>query len=89
MMAHMAGANARYYARSKGTPAPFRNPENPDKAAALKYIAEGDQALEWLEKSCDARSGWLTWWAKGDPRPDELRPDPRFQKILGRLGLGQ
>jgi len=53
LMAHMAGANARYYARIKGTPAPFKDPENPDKATALKYIAD---TFDWTIKVLEGLS---------------------------------
>ena len=67
-----------------------RRPVDP-YCVALVYdsLGEQDRAFEWLEKACASRSGWLTLHAKGDPRLDGLRPDPRFQKILQRMGLGQ
>jgi len=60
LMAHMAGANTRYFARIKGSPAPFKDPANPDKAAAMKYIAEtfdwSIQALRSLSEEDLAKS---------------------------------
>ena len=50
LMAHMAGANARYFARIKGSAAPFKDPPNPDKATATKYIADTfDWTIQILE----------------------------------------
>jgi len=50
LMAHMSGANPRYYARIKGTPSPFKDPPNPDKATTLKYMADTfDWTIQVLE----------------------------------------
>ncbi|HYM13019.1 MAG TPA: protein kinase [Bryobacterales bacterium] len=59
-------------------------------SVALIYagLGEQDQALAWLEKACDSRSGMLTIFAKSDRRLDALRSDARFEKILRRMGLG-
>jgi tetratricopeptide (TPR) repeat protein len=56
---------------------------------AIVYVGLGDkaQALEWLEKTHEDRSFWLTW-IKVDPRLDSLRGEPRFQALLRRMGLG-
>jgi serine/threonine protein kinase/Flp pilus assembly protein TadD len=49
-------------------------------------LGEKDQAFEWLRKACDERSEELVFlkvlhfW-------DPLRGDPRFQEVLGRVGL--
>jgi tetratricopeptide (TPR) repeat protein len=58
-------------------------------SVALVYagLGERDHALDWLENAYDNHSGWLTQMAKNDPRLDGLRPDPRFQNILWRMGL--
>ena len=58
-------------------------------SVALVYVGLGerDSALDWLEKACDNHSGWLTQMAKNDPRLDGLRLEPRFQRILRRMGL--
>jgi TolB-like protein/Tfp pilus assembly protein PilF len=45
-------------------------------------------ALEWLEKAEEDHSPRLTW-IKVDPVVDPLRDDPRFQKLLQRVGLSQ
>jgi TolB-like protein/DNA-binding winged helix-turn-helix (wHTH) protein/Tfp pilus assembly protein PilF len=45
-----------------------------------------DQAMEWLEKAYDQRSGPLVYIAV-DPRYDGLRTDPRFQDLVRRMGL--
>ncbi len=55
---------------------------------ALIYAALGDKdrAFEWLGRAQQERSSFLpyiTW----DRRADSLRGDPRFSKLLGRLGL--
>ena len=49
-------------------------------------LGETDAALEWLEKSYDARFFLMTW-LNGDPQFDSLRSDPRFGELLRRIGL--
>jgi len=57
-------------------------------AVALVYagLGEREQAFEWLNKAYDERSHWLVW-LKLDPRWENLRPDPRFAKLVRRIGL--
>lgn len=65
-----------------------RRPVDPYCVALIHAgLGDQDQAFEWLEKACVSRSGWLTLHAKGDPRLDGLRADPRFASILRRMGL--
>lgn len=68
------------------------------KLAKEKYIApyflagihiglgEEDRAMEYLEKSYEEHSHWLIY-LHIDPSMDGLRSDPRFQDLLGRVGL--
>jgi eukaryotic-like serine/threonine-protein kinase len=50
-------------------------------------------ALEWLERACDARSGRVIWVNAGTPFVripqyfDNLRAEPRFLRVLERIGL--
>jgi tetratricopeptide (TPR) repeat protein len=55
---------------------------------ALVYagLGEKDQAFAWLEKSFNARDKGMTY-LKIDPCLDPLRSDPRFEKLLQRVGL--
>ncbi|HTT25513.1 MAG TPA: tetratricopeptide repeat protein [Thermoplasmata archaeon] len=55
---------------------------------ALIYtgLGENEAALDWLERAAEERSSWLVW-IKVEPRFDRLRPLPRFQALLERLGL--
>ncbi len=57
---------------------------------ALAHAALGDAeaAFEWLEKSYDDGSVYLLYWFRNDPRLDSLRPDPRYDRLLARVGLG-
>ncbi len=57
-------------------------------AVGILYTALGDrhQALEWLEKSVDQRTDNAAW-LKVDPQLDDLRSDPRFAILLGRVGF--
>lgn len=56
---------------------------------ANSYIRLGkkDQALEWLEKACDERH-YEVVFLKVAPKFDSLRSDPRFERLLRRMGLG-
>ncbi len=45
-----------------------------------------DQAMEWLEKAYEERSGLLIW-LKVWPIFDHLRPDARFVRLLRRIGF--
>ncbi|HEX8189851.1 MAG TPA: hypothetical protein VF586_15955 [Pyrinomonadaceae bacterium] len=49
-------------------------------------LGETDAALDWLERAYESRDGDLTT-IKVDPRLDCLGPDPRFTRLLRRLGL--
>ena len=50
-------------------------------------LGETDEAFHWLDKAYDDRS-WNLMLAKIDPRFDSLRSDPRFARLLARMGLG-
>ena len=55
---------------------------------AVVHIALGDleSAMTWIERAFNERDRALVW-AKVHPRLDPLRPDPRFQAVLARMGL--
>ncbi|HMC21474.1 MAG TPA: CDC27 family protein, partial [Thermoanaerobaculia bacterium] len=57
-------------------------------AFALVCVALGktDEAFEWLNKAYDERSSALPF-IKINPRFASLRNDPRFEKLLRRIGL--
>ena len=55
-----------------------------DIAVVYLGLGEKDQALAWLARAYEERSGWLGW-LKVDPRLDPLRSDPRFQDLLRRM----
>lgn len=56
---------------------------------ALVYTGLGDssRALDLLGTAYRERDVWLTW-LKVEPRFDSLRSQPRFQELLGSVGLG-
>ncbi len=56
---------------------------------AIIYVGLGDEerAFEWLQKSYEERSHWLVF-LKVDPKLDPLRSDPRYQKLIQFVGLG-
>ena len=55
---------------------------------ALIYVSldEREQALAWLEKAFQLHSSVMTW-LKVDPRFDRIRPEPKFQDLMRRVGL--
>ena len=61
----------------------YRKPFPPTRVD-LNLSAAKEQALAWLEKAYQERSGGLRY-LKMDPRYDPLRSDPRFQDLLRRL----
>ncbi len=54
---------------------------------AFLYLGLGDRpkVLEWLERACDDRDGWLRV-LKAAAFFDEVRDTPRFQGVLKRIG---
>ena len=57
-----------------------------DFAGIYVGLGESGSAYKWLEKAYTERSDCLPW-AGVDPRLDPLRPEPRFQELLHRIGL--
>jgi DNA-binding winged helix-turn-helix (wHTH) protein/tetratricopeptide (TPR) repeat protein len=55
---------------------------------AVLYVGLGqnEQAMEWLEKSYQARNT-IAVYAKTDPSLDPLRSDPRFSRFIQRMGF--
>jgi tetratricopeptide (TPR) repeat protein len=55
---------------------------------ALVYfgLGEKDQAFAWLQKAYDERDNDLVYFI-ADPISNSLRSDPRFQKLLRRMGF--
>jgi DNA-binding winged helix-turn-helix (wHTH) protein/TolB-like protein/Tfp pilus assembly protein PilF len=49
-------------------------------------LGDSDKAIEWLEKAYEVRDGMLVMLGV-DAHLDLLRPDPRFQNLLRRVGL--
>jgi serine/threonine-protein kinase len=62
--------------------------EVPPELFALVYTRLGhvDEAFAYLERAIKLKSRRILW-LKVDPRWDPLRADPRFDALLGRLGL--
>jgi len=55
---------------------------------ALVYAGLNDKrnAINWLEKACDERSGSVRY-LKMEPRLSNLRDDPRYAALMRRVGL--
>ena len=47
-----------------------------------------ENALDWLERTCEMRSGLLIWLSVHF-HFDVLRQDPRFADLLRRIGLAE
>ena len=60
----------------------------PAFSLALLYLGIGDrnQAMNWLERSCQDRSTYMIF-AKVDPLLDPLRSDQRFDSLLRQMDL--
>jgi len=46
-------------------------------------LGDHEEALRWLERAVEQRSGWLVYLAT-EPRFDSLRGEPRFEAIQSR-----
>jgi len=49
-------------------------------------LGERPKVLEWLEKACEDRDGWLRI-VKTSELFDEIRGTPQYQSLLTRIGL--
>jgi hypothetical protein len=56
-----------------------------DIAMFYNMAGEKNMALDWLEKGLEIHDPGLPYL--GMPDYDSLRPDPRFQALLGRMKL--
>ena len=69
--------------------------QRPKSAPAAPYmiatiyagLGNKDKAFEFLDEAYREHSWDLPWQIKADIRIDNLRSDPRFRKLLRRLGL--
>jgi TolB-like protein/DNA-binding winged helix-turn-helix (wHTH) protein/Flp pilus assembly protein TadD len=56
-------------------------------ATVYAGLGNKDKAFELLEKAYRERCWDIAWQIKADLRLDTLRPDPRFQSLLRRIGV--
>lgn len=62
-------------------------PVNPDLPGYIyAVLGERDHAFAWLEKTMELHTNQPPA-LKVDPTMDDLRPDPRFEQLLRRVGL--
>ena len=54
-------------------------------AIAYEGLGQREEAMQWFEKAYSERS--MNSWLLPDPRLDKIGTDPRFQRILRRMGL--
>jgi tetratricopeptide (TPR) repeat protein len=66
----------------------FRRSREGGYLLALVYAAlrDHDRALGWLEEAYVERDTFVPW-LKVDPEFVELRADPRFDRLIGRIGI--
>ena len=57
-----------------------------DLAMVYGSLGQKDEAILWLNKAYDDRSTRMIW-LKVDPGFDSLRSDPRFTRLLDKVGL--
>jgi Tfp pilus assembly protein PilF len=55
-------------------------------AAVYADVGDRERAFHWLEKCFEEREMWLAF-LKVDPIWSDLRPDPRFNELLKKMGL--
>jgi eukaryotic-like serine/threonine-protein kinase len=55
---------------------------------AMIYAAleENDAAFAWLQRACEEHEIWINF-LKVDPRIDQLREDPRYNRLLKTVGV--
>lgn len=51
-------------------------------------LGENGEALDFLERAIEERSSWLPW-INVEPRFDSLRDEPRFKRLVVRMGFPQ
>jgi TolB-like protein/DNA-binding winged helix-turn-helix (wHTH) protein len=54
-------------------------------AMVYEGLGDRDQAVKWYEKAVEERS--MNVWVLPDQRLDPIRADPRFQRLMRRMGL--
>ena len=66
----------------------IENPEQSEIGIARVYfqLGKNEEGWKWLEKAYDERAYSLIF-IKMDPFYDQIRPDPRFQALLKKVGL--
>jgi serine/threonine protein kinase len=55
-------------------------------ASVYVGLGDKDQALDWLERAIDDRT-WSMFLLRVEPMLDPLRGDPRFPRLIQRVGL--
>ena len=90
---------AQTYARAGNRPAARRILDSLVTVSRTRYVSpvpiayiyaslgDRDRTLEWLERAVGERAGWVVDIYKA-PEMDFLRSDPRFVRLLRRMGLG-
>ena len=80
-----SGVNG-YYRKSIALEIANAQPNSFTVASLYGRLGETEQALEWLQKALEERSGDLIYM-KIAPGFDNMRSDPRFLEIMKRVGL--
>lgn len=60
---------------------------SPFRVATVQVaLGDAEGAIEQLDKACRERDHWMVW-LKVDPMLETLRPDPRFEALVQRVGF--
>lgn len=60
---------------------------NPYFASAYLYLGDLDLAFDFFEKSIEKKEGWILFVAKSFRLFDAASNDPRYRKLMDRIGL--
>lgn len=92
------GILAYCYARARQPDAARRTAERVEEIATKQYVClyeiatiyaalgDADRAFQWLDKAFEARADCIPF-TKEDPRLDTLHSDPRFSRLLHKIGF--
>lgn len=86
MANHQLGRKAESDANAAELLRKFQKDDPFTIAEMYAFRGEKDRAFEWLERAYNARDAGLTE-LKGDPLLKSLESDPRYAKLLAKMGL--
>jgi hypothetical protein len=83
----MKSADTRSCGAVSGPTVASAAPAVPDKSIAILFLGLGDKehAMEALERAYRIDAGYDLFLIKVDPMLDDLRGDPRFEALAGKI----